>query len=372
MKWSAVLASTLLLSGAVLAQPSPVRRPPIGEAELPAAAVDAAAIRSELMAVERQLAKVRDEEDAAGREMATLLVTLGPEHPKIVRLRDLRDTLASRKTDLVSRRAALLADLATQRANIRFFPAIGGTLPDKKIDLDLQNLTPKEAYRRVFEQAGLEASIDEDVPDEPRVSLAVRGVRLSTALELLGESTGLGYSRQEDQKYRVGKREKLGPGITGNLRIGGEGSPFAVFQQGADALLRLGPSLANPQGLTRVFVDEERSTFHCPHCKGQVTTLRKRQQPACPKCSRTFQEEWQFCPADGTKRPAVSGDWKFCPLCGKEVRMQKSDRRGAPELPSRAEPRIPILSDIPYVERLFRVEPVKPPTPKREAEEERQ
>ena len=57
-------------------------------------------------------------------------------------------------------------------------------------------------------------------------------------------------------------------------------------------------------GLDRYVVSGQRSTFTCPHCKGQVTILRQKKPAQCSKCGRSFEGDWQYCPFDGTKRPA--------------------------------------------------------------------
>jgi hypothetical protein len=72
---------------------------------------------------------------------------------------------------------------------------------------------------------------------------------------------------------------------------------------------------------------ETRTSVTCPHCKGRVTAIRTRTAPSCPKCSRVFQSNWEFCPADGTKRPEDKSEWKHCPLCGKEVDFSKAEKK---------------------------------------------
>jgi hypothetical protein len=96
-------------------------------------------------------------------------------------------------------------------------------------------------------------------------------------------------------------------------------------------------------------MQEQRSMFRCPHCKGQATVLRKQEQPKCEKCARPFQSGWQFCPADGAKRPAAVGEWKFCPFCSKKVDGEK----GAG---------VPILEDLPFIGQLFQL-PSPAPAP---------
>ncbi len=85
---------------------------------------------------------------------------------------------------------------------------------------------------------------------------------------------------------------------------------------------------------------ETRTSITCPHCKGNVTAIRTRTAPKCTKCSRTFQAGWEFCPADGTKRPAENNEWKHCPLCGKEVDFSKAEKKTSSLEPLISDPSI--------------------------------
>jgi hypothetical protein len=99
-------------------------------------------------------------------------------------------------------------------------------------------------------------------------------------------------------------------------------------------------------------------TFTCPHCKGQVTSVRRAADAAkCPTCSRTMATEWQFCPSDGTKRPAARNEWKFCPMCGKTVDLRQPNvARSAPYGYSDLTVRgtgVPLLESLPVVGKLY-------------------
>jgi hypothetical protein len=198
-----------------------------------------------------------------------------------------------------------------------------GSADDKPIDLDLDNVPVRAALKRILDPTKLEYKIDDDVPDTARVTLRAHDIRLSTALDVVTQTAGIGWtSEMKDAKrmIHVGK----------SIRGGGYGVYIAP---------QVGDLLHNLEGLTnqrfqfppnsdfayRLFLPEQRSTFTCPHCKGQVTMLGSRQQPKCPKCGRTFQSDWQFCPADGTKRPPAPGVWHYCPLCGKPVDTEKNE-----------------------------------------------
>jgi hypothetical protein len=182
--------------------------------------------------------------------------------------------------------------------------------PDVKVDLDLDNVGLKDALKRIFERAKQEYTLDDDVPNEPKVDVHAKNVRLSTALNLVTEGAGVAWMyemRDGKGRFRVGKslprRSLFVPGA----------APFAFSttvpgQVGANFL----------QAYTR-------STFTCPHCKGKTTMVREQTTTSCPKCKRVMQPGWQFCPADGTKRPAAASDWRYCPLCGKQVDPEKTE-----------------------------------------------
>lgn len=197
------------------------------------------------------------------------------------------------------------------------------TWDDTKIDLDLNNVPVREAVKRICEQAKQEYQIDDDVSDTSRVSLRASDVRFSTALDLVTQAAGIGWrSEIKDSKRMI----RVGKAVSGGN--------FGVFVNPP-----VGDLLRNIEGWTnqrfqfspnndlsyRLFLPEQRSTFTCPHCKGKVTMLGGRQQPKCPKCDRTFQSDWQFCPVDGAKRPPAPGAWHYCPLCGKQVDTDKNE-----------------------------------------------
>lgn len=195
-----------------------------------------------------------------------------------------------------------------------------GERDNTRVDLDLENVTLEDAVRKLIDQVKGTFAIDNGTPKDRRVTIKAKGVRLSTALDFLADAYGVGWTVDTESgksRYRFGKdvpTQRFGLTMKGML-------PSSALANAHGYLSRLSPN--------SVFYSfdavEERSTFNCPHCKGQSTILRTRQQPRCTKCSRVFQKEWQFCPADGAKRPAAPVEWKYCPSCGKEVRMQKSE-----------------------------------------------
>lgn len=208
-----------------------------------------------------------------------------------------------------------------------------------RVDLDLDNVPVQEAIRKVMEQAKRPVALDPDVPKEPRITVKARGVRLGTALDLITDAAGIGWaveSRGGQTTYRFGKNlptHRLSASWSANL-------PHELMKNALGTTRGMMARIAPDGFVYSLDIQSERSTFNCPHCKAQSTVIRSRQQPKCTKCERTFERDWQFCPADGSKRPAAPVEWKYCPSCGKEVRMQKSEGDMAPMVldPEEAQP----------------------------------
>lgn len=226
----------------------------------------------------------------------------------------------------------------------------GYTTDDKRVDLDLNRASLKEALRKLFDQSKHDFSIEGDAPDTT-ITVHAKNVRFSTALDLITQAAGVHWRMEnKDGKtsYIVGK--SVNPGVytwhsgtalkNGNSYVFSD-KPFEFKNEPLTSipymkeLFKPGQNnaLTVPQ-LYTTLSSEQRSTFTCPHCKGQTTIIRAQQlQPKCPKCGRTFHSDWQFCPFDSSKRPATAGGWKYCPLCGKEVNVDEPEhRRGSIEL----------------------------------------
>ena len=216
------------------------------------------------------------------------------------------------------------------------------TVSEKRIDLDLDNASLADAVKVLAEKSGEKIEIEKGLSPDSRITLHARNVTFGTALHLLAENAGVFVNlslRDGKTVFHAAKTPgeiakndpfQMEPHVTytqqalGKIFATPEGAiTLTVPPVGPDGMMTLPPTLY------RMRVEELRSTFTCPHCKGQVTALRTRQEPKCPKCGRLFQGDWQYCPADGTKRPAISSDWRFCPLCGHRVEIEKR----APEEP---------------------------------------
>jgi hypothetical protein len=235
----------------------------------------------------------------------------------------------------------------------------GGTvaldMPDRRVTLDLDNASLRDALKSVFDQAKEKYEIDKDVPEGPRITLHAKNIRFDTALDVVTQAGGVGWSRESVWKngekshsttlqssFRITKAPSVNPFFSAARNL------FRNDYNLSDSLKSHRGDLFfnNPKNGSLSYYElvapEHRSTFTCPHCKGQVTVVRRTQAPKCPKCGRTFQPDWQFCPADGSPRPRDPGEWKFCPLCGKPIDL--STIRAEQENP---------LSNLPIVGTLY-------------------
>jgi hypothetical protein len=253
----------------------------------------------------------------------------------------------------VAQKRIIIEHGGDQRDVERFFEAtvnpgasvldILGSASKVRVDLDLNDASIRDALKQVFDQAKATYTLDADIPADVRVTVKARNVQLHTAVNLITEAGGVGWTLEQKLASAVSlptdlppaEREKrLADAMAGTYHVGKTITTRNLFSRvmvsGKDTVwspsLRLSDSLL-PYTL---YGKEDRSTFTCPHCRQQSTMVRVKQQPKCPKCTRMFQPEWQFCPADGTRRPAIPGEWRFCPACGKQVMPEKAEDRGEP------------------------------------------
>ncbi len=217
---------------------------------------------------------------------------------------------------------------------LRDFRWIGNMPDDKKIDIDVDEKRVGEAVRSLVDRAKLdyEVQIDPDVTSDARVSLKAKGIRISTAMDVIAEAAGTNWGYEQKEKkttLRLGKGARRSPMFFGDLATAHVHDVITKVVPGVPGSGTVGELRFHGKNGVDVYVpsilSESRSTFNCASCKGQTTMIRINQQPKCTKCSRVFQNDWQFCPADGSKRPAPPSDWKYCPMCGKDAPAQKSD-----------------------------------------------
>ena len=217
----------------------------------------------------------------------------------------------------------------------------------KTISLDLKEASVKEAIDAVVKEVGggISVAYDKDVPTDARISVKVKQAGADSLLGLITQNAGIGWTatrgdgKQPIQLRITKSRTPRANSLLLNQYIAG----IAPSHQMLDVILTP-QAVGGYTSMRRSVLGEQRLSLECPHCKVKSTIIRQRHQPKCPKCSRTFQNDWQFCPADGTKRPADPNEWKFCPNCGKKVDVEKASEEGG----------ISFLEDLPIVGDLFR------------------
>lgn len=218
--------------------------------------------------------------------------------------------------------AETLKALQNNRMTVRGFgyPAAAtlfGTarLPSKTINVDLKNVSARDALVKVLDEAKRDYVIDEDFPKDAKLSLSISGVQVSTALDLITQSAGVHWTAEKrDNKtiVRVGKSVKSGnfyyrSGGSSNFGLNGlefntsEGSPELFITPSAPAVLS---SPAPPAGarplLYQYRTTEQRSTFTCPKCGKKSTIVQKNNTKAGDTA-------------------AAHDNWHYCPFCGKKV-----------------------------------------------------
>ena len=282
-----------------------------------AASLEAKVVRAaaEVAALEARAAR-----SAAERDKKTAERDRKASEEAKVRLRE-------RRTELSALRARAAEVGKMNRLSARLYsPRWAGG--DVRVSLDFGGgATVRDALKAALDQAKQEYVLDEDLPGDRNVTLKVQNARLETVLDLLTQTAGVGWRREvRDGKtvIRVGKSIPAGQSglaevpVLGNLPIVGD-----LFRNRDNPAKLPDVSVSLPYTSYVLSRTEQRSTFTCPHCKGQTTVVRRNQQPKCPTCTRMFEAGWKFCPADGTKRPPTPGAWRFCPMCGKTVRMEQ-------------------------------------------------
>lgn len=225
-----------------------------------------------------------------------------------------------------------------------------GELSDKRLDVDLKNAGLHDALKRVLDDAKVAYTIDDDVSNDPKVTLKVSNATLPTVLDLLTEANGIGWRSEVTTSARAA--QTIPPPPSGDtkgetLRAKPAASTGEVSVRvhvgksiaGMPRSFRLGVmdlkglpggkmSLPAPLAAQAPFIrhftwQERRATFTCPNCHNTITIVRTPEDVRCPKCGRVFEDDWKVCPYDGTKRPARKDEWHYCPICGKPIKLEE-------------------------------------------------
>ncbi|MBC8101172.1 MAG: hypothetical protein H7Z41_01110, partial [Cytophagales bacterium] len=219
-------------------------------------------------------------------------------------------------------------------ASLYFNSQMFGGLPEKRQNVDLKDVPLREALKRVLEDSKIPYLLDDDVPNEPKVTIKLANAPLTTILDALTLSSNIGWRTEL-------KRRKTAPeGEKGKSRDSGSGIPFAD-NGGFETQIHVGKQVSvlpssfrmrtlnidgPPGGSVQIPVppvgpqspqmrvfrwQSQKRTFTCPHCRNSISILQQPEDIHCLKCQRVFEEDWQVCPYDGAKRPERKDAWRY-------------------------------------------------------------
>jgi hypothetical protein len=212
--------------------------------------------------------------------------------------------------------------------------------------------------------------LDDDVPNEPKVTIKLTNAPLATILDALTLSNRIGW-RTELKQITTTSSTTRPSGSSDTIKGEAEGKvkaekdasaassrtyytsvlassdfvtqihvgktisavpsslPFRAVTipgpppSGAQSVLPGGVTAGNPQ--LRIYRwQSQKRTFTCPRCHNSISILQEPEDIKCTKCQRGFEDSWKVCPYDGTKRPESKTAWKFCPICGKGITLEAS------------------------------------------------
>lgn len=236
------------------------------------------------------------------------------------------------------------------------------SLPEKRQDINIVDVPLKEALKRVLEDSKMPYVLDDDVPNEPKVTIKLTNAPLATILDALTLSNRIGWRTELKQTTTTSSTIK--PTEQSNkikaetdIRTGATGTFFYPVVVGAGFVMQIhvgktitampssfsfravtipGPPASDPQPFLRggATTDSpqlriyrwqtQKRTFTCPRCHNSISILQEHKDIKCTKCQRNFEDSWKVCPYDGTKRPESKTAWKYCPICGKGITLEAS------------------------------------------------
>ena len=227
---------------------------------------------------------------------------------------------------------------------------VSNGLSEKRQDIELVDVPLKEALKQILEASKLPYIIDEDVPNDPKVSIKLANAPLTAVLDALTLSNKIGWRTEfkynktapkvqptvDDKTHKVslyaigdtkfetqihvGKTVAALPGAYQFRTLDIEGPPPARVK--GFSVSPTSPAEAPQMRIYRW--QSQKRTFTCPHCHNSISILPQPEEVRCSKCRRPFETNWQVCPFDGTKRPERKDAWRFCPICGKTIKMETS------------------------------------------------
>jgi len=219
------------------------------------------------------------------------------------------------------------------------------SLSDKRVDVDLKDVSLRDALKRVLDAAGVTYQIDDDVSNDTKVTLKITHTALPVVLDLLTDANGVGwrtellpmsvYLRATDAP-KNDKPESAGKDTSFRVHIGKSVQPLPrSFRLGVldvkgmpqgDVRIPLASAAPSAPGSSPYILhyrwSEHRAKFTCPNCHNKITIVQQPEEAVCSKCGRAFESDWKVCPFDGTKRPPRKDEWHYCPICGKAIKIE--------------------------------------------------
>jgi predicted RNA-binding Zn-ribbon protein involved in translation (DUF1610 family) len=202
---------------------------------------------------------------------------------------------AARQTSAVG--VAIPAHLAT----LKGVPGVDGLFAasEAKISVDFDNVPLREALRKLFADAKADYDVEDGASTDARVFLKAKNIRLASALQALTDQANVRWTtvwkvREEEMKFRASYR------ILPAIQFASfPAPPASIFSPRVPSAATDVPQPPYRPGTFVINTPELRQTFHCPHCGGEITTVKPQ------------------------KRSRSRAQWKFCPLCGKQVDMEE-------------------------------------------------
>lgn len=173
---------------------------------------------------------------------------------------------------------------------------------DRRIDVDVDDACALTALHDVFKHAGLKCGFDEGLPEDRRITLHAKAVRLATVVDLITQSAGIGWRFDARRDRSTGKMDTFYHIVREPLPAFPDFRAMSPMPPGAFVSPTV-PNvssvvMANPSTSGMTFTirsTEERSSFRCPHCKRRVVTVRSVNSPP----------------------------WRFCPICGRRLELDE-------------------------------------------------
>jgi predicted RNA-binding Zn-ribbon protein involved in translation (DUF1610 family) len=194
--------------------------------------------------------------------------------------------------------------IPAQLATLRGVPGVEvlNAASEKRVNADFDNVPLADALRKLFADAKQDYDVEEGVPADTRVYLKAKNIRLGSALQALADQANVRCTtvwkvREEDKKFRVWYRILPAASFAAAFPA----PPAGVFSPRVPSAITDVPPVPFRSGSFVINTMEQRKTFQCPSCGGEVTTVTARK---------------------GARTRAA---WKFCPYCGKPVDMEDDD-----------------------------------------------